>query len=82
MCADPHRYSFAWKQNPGSARSGLFPLGEELVTSMSSFPAPAGKELAVGSNKEIWCILSKHECVQGLEHRGGLAFPWIFCIKP
>lgn len=30
MYTDPHKYSFAWKQNPSSARSGLFPLGEPL----------------------------------------------------
>lgn len=30
MCTEPHKYSFAWKEDPGSARSGVFPLGEAL----------------------------------------------------
>lgn len=85
MCIGPHKYSFAWKQNPSSARSGLFPLGEPLSWAghfHTQFPAPAGKGLTVSSSEGICCALPEHECIQGSEHRGGLAFSWVFSVEP
>lgn len=75
MCIDPCKCSFAWKQNPGSAMSGLLPLGEPLSwAGHFHTQLPCSFLERACSNKEVWCILPKQEWIQGLEHCGGLAF--------